>query len=66
MDPWTIMMCVILVFTPFVCLWFSKDAIPQRVQIKDMKSIFIKNKYYLHVAGYFFIIYWKRITDSIE
>jgi len=66
MDPWTIMMCVILVFTPFVCLWFSKDAAPQRVQIKDMRSIFIKNKYYLHVAGYFFIIYWKRITDSIN
>ena len=51
MDPWTIMMGVILVFTPFVCLWFSKDATSQRVQVKDMRHLFIKNKYYLHVFG---------------
>jgi hypothetical protein len=66
MNPYWVMMGVIVVLTPIICWFFTRN---QRDTCVPMNRIFTEigdKRYYIHVAGYLVIIFWKRITDNLN
>lgn len=66
MNPYWVMMGMILLLTPVICWFFTRS---QRDTCVPLNRIFTEigdKRYYLHAAGYLVIIWWKRITDQLN
>ena len=66
MDPYDIMMGLILFLTPIICWFFTRQDTAHRVPFKDWARVFHEQRYYLHVMGYVVMIRWKSITDRLN
>ena len=66
MDPYGIMMGLILVLTPIICWSFTTHRPEMRVPVKRWLQVFHDQRYYLHAMGYIVIIKWKSITDTLN
>ena len=66
MSPYTIMMLLVVFFTPIVCWLFSISQKKHRVPISMWAKEFHDKRYYLHAFGYVIIVKWKAMTDLIN
>ena len=66
MSPYTIMMILVVLFTPVVCWLFSISQKEHRVPLSQFAKEFHEKRYYLHAMGYLVIIRWKAITDLLN
>ncbi|RJU81674.1 MAG: phosphatase PAP2 family protein [Candidatus Poseidoniales archaeon] len=66
MDPYGIMMGLILVLTPIICWAFTTHRPEMRIPVKRWLQVFHDQRYYLHAMGYIVIIKWKSITDTLN
>ena len=66
MDPYDVMMGLIIIFTPVICWIFTLHQRNHAVKIKDLAKEFHDKRYYLHAIGYLVIIRWKAITDKLN
>ena len=66
MSPYTIMMMLVVLFTPVVCWLFSISQKEHRVPLSMWAKEFHEKRYYLHAMGYLVIIKWKSITDMLN
>ena len=66
MDPYEIMMSMILVLTPIICWFFTRRQREHRVPWRRWAEEFHNKRYYLHAMGYIVIIRWKAITDNLN
>lgn len=66
MDPYGIMMGLILVLTPIICWAFTAHRSDMRIPMKRWLQVFHDQRYYLHAMGYIVIIKWKSITDTLN
>ena len=66
MDPYDIMMGLILVLTPIICWVFTRHQPEQRVPWRDWADEIHRKRYYLHAMGYIVIIRWKSLTDKLN
>ena len=66
MSPYTIMMILVVLFTPVVCWLFSLSQKEHRVPLSQWAKEFHEKRYYLHAMGYLIIIKWKQITDLLN
>ena len=65
MDPYEIMMSMILVLTPIIC-WFFTRSNRAPYPLEKWADEFHNKRYYLHAMGYIVIIRWKSITDKLN
>ena len=65
MDPYEIMMSMILVLTPIIC-WFLPLSNRAPYPLEKWAEEFHNKRYYLHAMGYIVIIRWKSITDKLN
>jgi len=66
MSPYWVMMGMILILTPIICWYFSRN---QRSTCVPMNRIFTEigdKRYYFHIFGYLIIIIWKKVTDGLN
>ena len=66
MEPYSIMLMMIIVLTPIICWLFSFHRPDMRTPWRQWSSVFHEKRYYLHALGYIVIIKWKAITDTIN
>ena len=66
MNPWAVMMIMILFLTPLICSIFTKHDIGSRVKYGTWFETIRRHRYYLHALGYLVIIYWKNLTDGLN
>ena len=66
MDPYGIMMGLILVLTPIICVAFTAHRPSMRIPVKRWLQVFHDQRYYLHAMGYIVIINWKGLTDRLN
>jgi len=66
MEPYTIMLLMIVVLTPVICWLFSLHRPEMRVPWREWSRTFHEKRYYLHALGYIVIVKWKEITDKIN
>lgn len=66
MDPYDIMMGLILVLTPVICWFFTLHDKGMRTPIRSWGEVIHNQRYYLHAMGYIVIIRWKSITDKLN
>ena len=66
MDPYEIMMSMILVLTPIICWFFTRTQTEHRIHWRKWAEEFHNKRYYLHAMGYIVIIRWKSITDKLN
>lgn len=66
MSPYTIMMILVVLFTPVVCWLFSITQKEHRVPLSMWAKEFHEKRYYLHALGYLVIVKWKAITDLLN
>jgi len=66
MSPYTVMMLLVVFFTPVVCWLFSLTQREHRVPLKQMATEFHENRYYLHIIGYLAIVQLKSVTDLLN
>ncbi len=66
MSPYTVMMMLVVFFTPVVCWLFSINQKEHRVPINQWAREFHEKRYYLHAMGYLIIVKWKSITDLLN
>ena len=66
MEPYTIMMLMIVILTPIICWLFTLHRPEMRVPWRQWTQTFHDKRYYLHALGYIVIIKWKQITDTIN
>ena len=66
MDPYEIMMGMILVLTPIICWFFTRSQTGHRIPVRKWAEEFHNKRYYLHAIGYIVIIRWKSITDKLN
>ncbi len=66
MSPYSIMMLLIVLFTPVVCWLFSIRQKEHRISFSNWAREFHEKRYYLHAMGYLVIIKWKAITDLLN
>ena len=66
MDPYEIMMGMILVLTPIICWFFTRSQTDHRIPVRKWAEEFHNKRYYLHAIGYIVIIRWKSITDKLN
>ena len=66
MDPYEIMMGMILVLTPVICWYFTRHQPGERIPWRAWAQEFHDKRYYLHAMGYIVIIRWKSITDKLN
>jgi hypothetical protein len=66
MDPYEVMMGLIIVFTPVICWVFTRNQKSMAVPIREFAKEFHDKRYYLHAIGYVIIIRWKAITDELN
>lgn len=66
MEPYGIMMWLILVLTPIICWFFTLQDKSMRTPFKAWGEVIHNQRYYLHAMGYIVIIRWKSITDTLN
>jgi len=66
MDPYEIMMGMILVLTPVICWFFTRHQASERIPWRQWADEFHNKRYYLHAMGYIVIIRWKALTDKLN
>ena len=66
MDPYGIMMGLILVLTPIICWFFTLHDKKMRTPVRQWGDVIHNQRYYLHAMGYLVIIRWKSITDKLN
>ncbi len=66
MEPYDIMMGMILVLTPIICWYFTRQQAGHRIPWRKWGEEFHNKRYYLHAMGYVVIIRWKSITDKLN
>ena len=66
MDPYQIMMGIILLLTPIICWFFTSHDVSMRTPFKKWLQVIHDQRYYLHAMGYIVIIKWKSITDKLN
>ena len=66
MEPYSIMLLLIVVLTPVICWLFSLHRPEMRIPWREWSRTFHEKRYYLHALGYIVIIKWKAITDTIN
>ena len=66
MEPYTIMMLMIVILTPIICWLFTLHRPEMRIPWRQWAHTFHDKRYYLHALGYIVIIKWKQITDTIN
>ena len=66
MDPYQIMMGLILLLTPIICWFFTTHDVSVRIPFKKWLQVIHDQRYYLHAMGYIVIIKWKSITDKLN
>ena len=66
MEPYTIMMLMIVILTPIICWLFTRHRPDMRVPWRQWARTFHDKRYYVHALGYLAIIKWKKITDTIN
>ncbi|MEK9651406.1 MAG: hypothetical protein VW102_04335 [Poseidonia sp.] len=66
MDPYEIMMGMIVVLTPIICWFFTRRQTEFRIPVRKWAEEFHNKRYYLHAMGYIVIIRWKAITDKLN
>ena len=66
MEPYDIMMGMILVLTPIICWYFTRSQKEFRIPWREWAHEFHEKRYYLHAMGYIVIIRWKSITDRLN
>ena len=66
MSPWSIMMGIILLMTPFICWVFTLHNKESRTPLRSILQMIHDQRYYLHALGYLVIIEWKGITDDLN
>ena len=66
MDPYGIMMGMIVVLTPIICWVFTRHQSEFRVPWRSWAEEIHHKRYYLHAMGYIVIIRWKSITDKLN
>ena len=66
MDPYQIMMGLILLLTPIVCWFFTSHDKSMRTPVNKWFQVIHDQRYYLHAMGYLVIIKWKAITDKLN
>ena len=66
MDPYQIMMGLILLLTPIICWFFTIHDVQARTPFKKWLQVIHDQRYYLHAMGYIVIIKWKSITDKLN
>ena len=66
MEPYSIMLMMIIVLTPIICWLFSMHRPDMRIPWRQWSSVFHEKRYYFHALGYIVIIKWKAITDNIN
>lgn len=66
MDPYEIMMGMIVVLTPIICWYFTRKQREFRIPWRSWAEEFHNKRYYLHAMGYIVIIRWKAITDKLN
>ena len=66
MEPYDIMMGMILVLTPIICWYFTRHQAEHRIPWRKWGEEFHNKRYYLHAMGYVVIIRWKSITDKLN
>ena len=66
MDPYEIMMGMIVVLTPIICWFFTRHQSDYRVPWRSWAEEIHNKRYYLHAMGYIVIIRWKAITDKLN
>ena len=66
MDPYQIMMGLILLLTPFICWIFTLHDTSMRTPYKKWLQVIHDQRFYLHAMGYLVIIRWKALTDKLN
>jgi hypothetical protein len=66
MDPYGIMVGLILVLTPMICWIFTRHEKEMRTPMRRWAEVIHNQRYYLHAMGYIIIIRWKAITDTLN
>ncbi len=66
MEPYSIMLLLIVVLTPIICWLFTLHRPEMRIPWREWSRTFHEKRYYLHALGYIVIIKWKAITDTIN
>ena len=66
MEPYDIMMYMIVFLTPIICWFFTRSQSEYRVPWRSWAQEFHDKRYYLHAMGYIVIIRWKSITDKLN
>ena len=66
MDPYGIMMGLILVLTPIICWFFTLHDKSMRTPLGKWAEVIHDQRYYLHAMGCIVIIRWKAITDALN
>ena len=66
MDPYAVMMGLILILTPIICWFFTLHDKEMRTPIGQWASTIHDQRFYLHAMGYIIIIRWKALTDKLN
>lgn len=66
MNPWAVMMTMILFLTPLICIIFSLHDKSSRLKFGTWINTIKEQRYFLHILGYLVIILWKRLTDGFN
>ena len=66
MDPYEIMMGMILVLTPIICWFFTRTQKEHRTPWREGSSVSHEIPLPIHAMGYIVIIRWKSITDKLN
>jgi hypothetical protein len=66
MNPWIIMMGMIILLTPVICYIFSLNQKSSRLAPRKWVQTIREQRYYIHAIGYIVIINWKGITDRLN
>lgn len=66
MEPYTIMMLMIVILTPIICWLFTLHRPEMRIPWRQWAQTFHDKRYYIHALGYIIILKWKEITDTIN
>ena len=66
LNPYWVMMGIILILTPLTCWLFTLNQKERRTPTGKILGIIHQQRYYLHILGYLVIIKWKGLTDDLN
>jgi hypothetical protein len=66
LNPYWVMMGIILILTPVTCWVFTLGKKEERTPLNKIGKLIHANRYYFHLLGYVAIIQWKAVTDYLN